>query len=181
MGEVIHCMFRIYSRLTLMSSRVPVAKTFHICWVVRVGLGLRATTLMVKGTSVLSGMIALGVLWRVSSPYSTQCLIFYEKPAVRKYFLSTSGWFCMTEYVVFLFQFFCAFFKANSLFIKFTSARNLISFRLLTLTSLFWVIVLWGSLIKWNIFFIHDGLKESLKSVTGKGCIVFVAFALTKG
>ena len=81
----------------------------------------------------------------------------------------------------FSFTSFVLFFKANSLFIKFTSARNLISLRLLTLTSLFWVIVLWGSLIKWNLFFIHDGLKESLKSVTGKGCIVFVAFALTKG
>ena len=165
----------------VISRRMPVEKTFHICWVARVTLELRAKILMVKGASVLSRMIALGVLWRVSSPYSTQCLIFYEKLVVRKYFLSTDGWYCMTEYVVFSFSSFVLFFKANSLFIKFTSARNLISLRLLTLTSLFWVIVLWGSLIKWNIFFIYDGLKESLKSVTGKGCIVCVEFALTKG
>ena len=71
---------------------MPVEKTFHICWVVRVGLRLRASILIVKDASVLSRMIALGVLWRVSSPYSTQCLIFYEKSVVRKYFLSTDGW-----------------------------------------------------------------------------------------
>ena len=71
---------------------MPVEKTFHICWVVRVGLRLRASILIVKDASVLSRMIALGVLWRVSSPYSTQCLIFYEKSVVRKYFLSADGW-----------------------------------------------------------------------------------------
>lgn len=111
MGEVIQCMFLIYLRITLMSRRVPVAKAFHICWVVRVTLELRATILMVKGASVLSRMIALGVLWRVSSPYSTQCLIFYEKPAVRKYFLSTSGWFVWQNMWFFSFSSFVLFLK----------------------------------------------------------------------
>ena len=122
----------MYSRINLMCRRMPVEKTFHICWVVRVGLRLRASILIVKDASVLSRMIALGVLWRVSSPYSTQCLIFYEKSVVRKYFLSTDGWLLNDRmYSLYLTILLC-FFEANSFFIKFTSARNLISPRLLT-------------------------------------------------
>ena len=66
------------------------------------------------------------------------------------------GDYCTTECVVYILRFFFFFFEANSLFIKFTSARNLISPRLLTPTSLFWVVV--GPPHQMKSIFTHVGL-----------------------
>ena len=72
------------------------------------------------------------------------------------------GDYCTTECVVYILRFFCVFLKPTLCFIKFTSASNLISPRLLMPTSSFWVIV--GPLIKWNPFLLMLDCRNPWKS-----------------